>query len=284
MHPEAVDAFRVIREWRGTVARSLRSLVLLIQHTGSPQHLLDHVRRLSRWFLRAAQPSREDAVGVGLPRIEVPAWWRLAGESEGAYEQWAASLPDNWRGLSMPELQAVADTMERTGWVLAWVPREEIVRDLIAARDREQAQSRLLSRQGDVLDDLKRCLGDVRDPSLTQVALALHQGVWVYEDGYSFPAQAIAAVVLTSLISQQLDTMDGDGSPLLTFRRNALLRAGGTALNSYWPSPNDPVPSLFNPYATAHRFDLTHFHEANSLAGLTLGVSFLRDLQAVAGT
>ena len=70
-------------------------------------------------------------------------------------------------------------------------------------------------------------------------------------------------------------------SPLLTFRRNSLLRAGGTALNSYWPSAKDPVPSLFNPYATAHRFDLTHFNQANALAGLMLGVSFVRDLQAV---
>jgi hypothetical protein len=44
----------------------------------------------------------------------------------------------------------------------------------------------------------------------------------------------------------------------------------------YWPRPGDPVPSLFHPYATAHRFDLTHFNQTNALAGLMLGVSFPR--------
>jgi hypothetical protein len=275
-----------IREMQAFVTRTLQSVRVAIQHAGPYQQVGDVVQRLNRWVLRTGapltgqEPEQAAEAEFGLPPIEVPAWWRLLEQFEGAYEQWAESLPHNWRNLAMPELEAVARTMESTGWVLAWVPREDVLRELIDAQDRRDAIGRLLTHQDDVLDDLKKELGEVTDASLTDPSVALHQGVRSYEWGHAFPAQAIAAIVLTSLITQQLEANDVEASPLLTFRRNSLLRAGGTALNSYWPSPEDPVPSLFNPYATAHRFDLTHFNQTNALAGLMLGVSFLRDLQA----
>lgn len=280
------DALRPVREMQAFLTRSVLSAVRAIRDA-APQHLLaDAIRRLNRWVVRVSGQTREEAqeppTTVGFPRVEVPAWWRLLEEFEGAYDQWAEALPDNWRNLSMTELEAVGRTMETTGWVLAWVPREQILVELIDSPDRRDAVGRLLTNQDLVLDDLSKGLGEVTDPSLADLSVALHQGVRSYQWGYFFPAQAIAAVVLTALVNQQLEITDPGGSPLLAFRRNSLLRAGGTALNSYWPSPGDPLPSLFNPYATAHRFDLTHFNQANALAGLMLGVSFLRDLQAVA--
>jgi hypothetical protein len=280
------DALRPLREMQALLARSVLSAVQVIRDA-APQHLLaDAIRRLNGWMARVSGHTREEAqeppARVGFPRVEVPAWWRLLEEFEGAYDQWAEALPDNWRNLSMTELEAVGRTMESTGWVLAWVPREQILVELIDSPDRRDAVSRLLTNQDHVLDDLNKGLGEVTDPSLADLSVALHQGVRSYQWGYFFPAQAIAAVVLTSLVKQQLETTEPGGSPLLAFRRNSLLRAGGTALNSYWPNPEDPLPSLFNPYATAHRLDLTHFNQANALGGLMLGVSFLRDLQAVA--
>jgi hypothetical protein len=279
-----IDPLRPIREMQQFLARSARSLLQVIQHTGPPQLLADQLRRLIRYVARADGQAQHPApqIRFDFPRIEVPAWWRLLEEFEGAYDQWAESLPDNWRNLSMRELEALARTMEYTGWVLAWVPREEILRELIASPDRRDANGRLLRYQHDVVDDLDKALGEVTDSSLADLSVGLHQGVRSYGWGYIFPAQAIAAVVLTSLIKQQLEAGDPGVSPLLTFRRNSLLRAGGTALNSYWPRPGDPLPSLFHPYTTAHRFDLTNFNQSNALAGLMLGVSFLRDLQAVA--
>jgi hypothetical protein len=289
-----MHALRPFRELQELVSRSLRSLLHVVHHAGPQHHVADVVRGVHRWLLRVTGDAQNAAPPFGVPRVEVPAWWRFVDDLDRFDDHWVAWLPDNWRGLSMPELRAVADTMERTGWVLAWVPRDEILLDLIDAPDRQAANSRLLTHQDDVLDDLKKELGEVTDSSLADMSFALQQGVRSYEGGLSFPAQALVAVVLTSVIKQQLDRPDLAGvgerstvidvgeSPLLTFRRNSLLRAGGTALNSYWPRPGDPVPSLFHPYATAHHFDLTHFTQANALAGLVLGVSFLRDLQAVA--
>jgi hypothetical protein len=270
-----------------------RSLLLMIQRA-APHQLVDRALCVQRRLVEIVAPAETPAPPFGLPRIDVPAWWRFVDDLDRFDDPWVEWLPDNWRGLSMPELRAVADTMERTGWVLAWVPRDEILLDLIEAPDRRAANSRLLTHQDDVLDDLRKELGEVTAASLADLSFALQQGVRSYEGGMSFPAQAMVAVALTSVIKHQLDTPNLAGvgetshavgageSPLLTFRRNSLLRAGGTALNSFWPRPGDPVPSLFNPYATAHHFDLTHFTQANALAGLVLAVSFLRDLQAVA--
>lgn len=276
------DPMRAMREMQEFVARSLRSLVHLIQHIAPRQQVTDQAHRLNRWVLGIAGQAQAPASQFGLPRIKVPAWWRLVEEFENVHEQWTESLPDNWRTLSMTELRAVADTMELTGWVLAWVPRDEILRELIGSSNRPDAHGRLLTCQDDVLDDLQKSLVEVTDASLAELSIALQQAIRAYEVGSSFPAQALVAVVLTSLISQQLGEPTPVESPLLAFRRNSLLRSGGTALNNYWPRPGDPVPSLFNPYATAHRFDLTHFTQANALAGLMLGVSFVRDLQAAA--
>jgi hypothetical protein len=276
------EPLRTFREMQDLVARSFRSLLHLIQHVGPGQHVANQARRLNEWMLRIAGQDHAPASRFGLPRIDVPAWWRLVEEFETVHEQWTESLPDNWRSLSMTELRAVADTMELTGWVLAWVPRAEVLRELIRSTDRPDAHSRLLACQDDVLDDLQKCLIEVTDPSLGDLSIALQQAIRAYEVGSSFPAQALVAVVLTSLISQELEDPKPAESPLLAFRRNSLLRAGGTALNNYWPRPGDPVPSLFNPYVMAHRFDLTHFTQANALASLILGVSFVRDLQAAA--
>jgi hypothetical protein len=290
----AIDPPWPVHDIQELVARSLRSLLHLVQRAAPHHQLADHVRGVHRRLLDFAAPGAAPTSRFGVPRVEVPAWWRFVDDLDRFDDEWAEWLPDNWRGLSMIELRAVADTMERTGWVLAWVPRNEILLDLIEASDRRAANSRLLTHQDDVLDDLKKELGEVTDASLADLCFALQQGVRSYEGGLSFPAQALVAVVLTSVIKHQLDTSnltgvgeksqisDSGESPLLTFRRNSLLRAGGTALNSYWPRPGDPVPSLFNPYATARHFDLTHFTQANALAGLVLAVSFLRDLQAVA--
>jgi hypothetical protein len=276
------DPLRTIREMPELVARSFRSLLHLIQQFAPRQHVTDQARRLNRWVLGVAGQPQAPASQFGMPRIQVPAWRRLVEEFESVQGQWTDSLPDNWRTLSMTELRAVADTMELTGWVLAWVPREEILRHLLRSLDRPDAHNRLLTCQDDVLDDLQKSLVEVTDPSLADLSIALQQAIRAYEVGSSFPAQALVAVVLTSLISQQLEAPSPRESPLLAFRRNSLLRAGGTALNNFWPRPGDPVPSLFNPYATAHRFDLTHFTQTNALAGLMLGVSFVRDLQAAA--
>jgi hypothetical protein len=279
------DPLWPVREMQDLLARSLRSLVHLIQRAAPRHQLADQIRCLHRRLLGFGARPEAPASPFGLPHIEVPAWWRFVDDLDRFDAEWVEWLPDNWRGLSLTELRAVADTMERTGWVLAWVPREEVLLDLIEAPDVRASNSRLLTHQDDVLDDLKKGLGEITDGSLAELSFALQQAIRSYEGGLSFPAQALVAVVLTSLIRQQLDTpqaIDPGEAPLLTFRRNSLLRAGGTALNSYWPRPGDPVPSLFNPYATARYFDLTHFTQANALAGLVLAVSFLRDLQAVA--
>src|SRR5262249_25788515 len=140
---------RLLRDMQARVARPLLSLAHLIQHSG-PQHLLaDALRRLNAWMMRvsgtAQELAEEPTPRIGFPRIEVPAWWRLMEEFEGAYDQWAELLPDNWRNLSMRELEAVGRTMESTGWVLAWVPREEILVELIDSPDRRDAIGRLLA-------------------------------------------------------------------------------------------------------------------------------------------
>ena len=218
-----------IREMQAFVTRTLQSVRGAIQHAGPYQQVVDVIQRLNHWVQRASPPAPEDESvqptesQFGISQIEVPAWWRLLEQFEGAYEQWAESLPHNWRNLAMPELEAVARTMESTGWVLAWVPREDVLRELIDAQDRRDAIGRLLTHQDHVLDDLKKELGEVTDASLTDPSVALHQGVRSYEWGHAFPAQAIAAVVLTSLIGQQLEANDVERSPLLSFRRNSLL-------------------------------------------------------------
>ncbi len=220
-----------LREMQAFLTRSLLSLVDRIQHTELQHQLTEQVRRVNRWVLRIAGQGQVPAPQSGFPRVDVPAWWRLLEEFEGAYDQWAETLPHNWGRLSLTELEAVARTMERTGWVLAWVPRDDVLRELIDSPDQRAANGRLLAHQEVVVDDLRKGLGEVTDPSLADLSVALLQGVRSHEWGHSFPAQAIAAVVLTALIKQQLDAGDGADSPLLTYRRNSLLRAGGTALN-----------------------------------------------------
>lgn len=85
-------------------------------------------------------------------------------------EHFRASLPDNWKGFeSARQIGEIFDVMESTGWCLAWVPREEIVRAILA-EDADGRSRALLAHWNEVVADIqeltsKSCWKGFKRPS-----------------------------------------------------------------------------------------------------------------------
>lgn len=232
---------------------------------------------------RAVGEQQNKLLRLRLPKIELPDVSALAKLGKA----WRESLPGNWHDLPISDFDKLTATANMTGWSLTWVPRREVLSDLLSAADVTAAERILLDHADDVLADIRAVLPAVQSPILVDQRDAVLQGVDAYDAGAPHPAQAMAATVITTVIEQHFghslgtarqkwDGLDPDEEPLLSYRRSLLLRSLGGALQNF--RGNDPVPNRFNRHATVHRFDLKQYRTVNALAGLMLATSLLREL------
>jgi hypothetical protein len=208
-------------------------------------------------------------------------------------ETWERSLPDNWRDLEFAEIQLVAEFMEDTGWALVWAPRAEVVRSLVnsAASERERI---LLEHSDMVLDDLEAITEAAAvDPALEHLADANREAIDAYRAGHTRAAQALAGVVFTATFHvilgfksfkagrAELDKIDPQEAAVGTFRRSCVLRVARTAIDAYFGSAGEPVPTRFNRHASAHRVPVEQFTPINALGALMLTSSLIREFASL---
>lgn len=103
-----------------------------------------------------------------LPRF--PAWKDWADSFE-------RSLPANWRELDPVEVDRVAGLMADVGLCLAWVPRAELIRALLAAPDHEARCQILVANTNEILADLEAVLLEVESEELAPIANAAEEAI-----------------------------------------------------------------------------------------------------------
>lgn len=106
-------------------------------------------------------------------------------------------MPRNWAELETGDVFKVIDLVRITGCCIVWVPRAEIVRELLDA-EAEDANSILMNRIDDVLVDCLAALNEVTSPELQPETEGAADAVRAYQDGHTRPAQAMASSVFTS--------------------------------------------------------------------------------------
>ncbi len=125
---------------------------------------------------------------------------RLQEATAGIVEQFKAALPANWRELEPEEVEQAVELMKTEGWGLAWVPREEILRLLLAAVTHEERCAVLIEHREQIIEDVEQALGKVEREDMLYLAGAGEKAIAGYRDGYPELAQTYAAAAIGEVI------------------------------------------------------------------------------------
>jgi len=166
-------------------------------------------------------------------------------------------LPPNLR--SVGDLDDVATLALNEGLPLAWVPRPEILDELVNAPTRENRNRILDSHADDIMDDCDAVLADIVHEWADQCRLAAR----TFRLGLEAPAQSHAGNIVDSIIyavlgktgredAKQRAQEDYDDLPIHVAVENLVLRPLFLGFIKWFPGGSDPIPDHFARHTTAH--------------------------------
>jgi hypothetical protein len=125
---------------------------------------------------------------------------QLARFNQDWIERLKRSYPANWRDLTREEIDQAVKLMVDPGLALAWVPRVEILRELLAAEGDEARTAVLEARSADIVTDVECVFGEVTVPELAMTIAYAKKAVAAHKDGHTEAALALAAATLSNIV------------------------------------------------------------------------------------
>jgi|HubBroStandDraft_6_1064221.scaffolds.fasta_scaffold460506_1 hypothetical protein len=206
-------------------------------------------------------------------------------------------LPTNWRDKPSLSLDLALQVING-GIPLIWVPRAAIVNELLYVLNPEDRLGILEENTRGISQDCLAVLSEITDPELGELVPMASEAVRALENGYPWPAQALAGNVLDTWIHDAVrrgtfGTIQprglypqvrgkiepvSDDTTLEFFREVCALAPVAVALTQFIPG-YDPVPVRFNRHATAHRVGHEQYSLANAVIGVMLVSSVLREAE-----
>lgn len=209
---------------------------------------------------------------------------------EGVLERWNRALPPNWPADRWRE---AFDLVRDTNWALVWVPRTEIVCELIDASTAADRDRVLLERADDIADDCTAHLQNITATSYEELARFALEASAAFRGGHAAAGQALAAGIVTTVIQHNLgyDRLADAALALAVDPANVAFDAMRIALitscvpdtlSSFWPG--DPVPTSFNRHASSHRVSNEQYTRRNAVVSLIMVSALLRELHDLEAT
>jgi hypothetical protein len=255
-------------------ARRLRPLEDLVDSVLAPLRPLAEAASATSARLGAWYTEHEDAIAETLQTF--------------TFIGVAATRPKNWQELQTSELLRLHQIAFADQMSLVWVPRTEIVRELLKSADRDQRRLVLVARRGEILDDCEVAIAadpKVDSPVYAEVCRLAMKSVVAARDGHDEAAQALAGSVLSAVIHEMLgfnsqgaareqfkETCSEADLRLFMLRETVLF--GATA--RVFANTSDGLPG-FNRHATAHG-RLDSFDCADMLEAVMLISAWLREI------
>jgi hypothetical protein len=223
----------------------------------------------------------------------------MAGTMAGPLSRLAGAVPENWRDIPYPCLEAALELMN-DGMPLIWVPRSSVVAKLMQASRAAGRAEVLAEARQDVADDCDAVLADVTAPHLAPLAVMAAEAVRTLRDGYCAGAQALATDVFDTWLRlmvrrsilfdpppkrigfypnviRQIEPVSGD-LPIIHLRPAGALAPVLLALARFFPG--DQALTHFARHATVHAAIPEHYTDANAVVAVMLMTSALRQAQA----
>lgn len=212
-------------------------------------------------------------------------------------EQIRERLPPNWP-TDLDEDRACAIIQEE-GIPLVWVPRSNIVTELVDAADWASRVAILLAHQDELVEDCRTVLGDIHHKTLLRQLPLAERAVDAFAGGHGEAVQALAVVLTESIVSWAIEVdssdvkkegsrykairkevlFDPDLVPLFVLRLRAALAPIGTFYTAWYASSGTPPPEKLSRHVTVHQADPGHYTAGNAVVAVLLLVSVMRAVQ-----
>lgn len=198
------------------------------------------------------------------------------------------NLPHNWPPDI--DLDVVTTVIRDDGLPLVYVPRTEIVAELLAAQDRSSRVGILISHTNEVIEDCRAALDEVTHPSISsQLPLAV-KALDAFEGGHYEAAQALAVVITETAVTQFFSGKKYDAIKkevnfdpkhvyITKVRVQAALAPIGAFFTTWYPSSGLPAPEALSRHVSVHQADDKHYSRGNATVAVLLVSSVLRALQ-----
>jgi hypothetical protein len=239
---------------------------------------------------------------VRSPAVVMESVAQIHHEAQRISERFGSALvgyyPPNWWSVAQLDDDA-AMTIMQEGIPLAWVPRAAVVADLIAAPDPAARDAILVAKAPEVVADCRRCLAEVVDGDLQDLAALTGDALRALEQASPTAAQALAANVFDTLLRDMRHRgtlfsgsprwfkyrhVTGGITPVSeetlvgVYRATCVLTPVLKALAEF-NVETDPAPGRFTRHATAHRAGSIQYTPANAVIAIMLTTSLLREAQ-----
>ena len=235
-----------------------------------------------------------------LPKIEpldlLPGLRPLMAEVAKAFapliDRIRESLPPNWPPDI--DLDALMTAIRDDGLPLVWVPRAEVVSNLLAAPDRTERVQVLISHANEVIKDCRATLSEVTHSSLSGQRSLAEKALAAFENGHYEAAQALAVVVTETAVTHFFQgkkyadikkevNFDPERVYITQLRVQAALAPIGVFFTAWYPSSGAPAPEALSRHVSVHQADEKHYSRGNAIAAVMLVISVLRALQELQG-
>ncbi len=220
-----------------------------------------------------------------VPRLTLPPTVRVPG-IEKFLEGIARRFPANWPD-DRPDLEVVAQIVENDGIPLAYVPRAEVVVELVDAADRDARLEVLLERTPTILDDCDNTLDVALRSEVEGQRGLLQRAVAALRGGHSEAAQALAVNVCDTLITAHIAGKhptarsrcglgDLDEAFRIDWLRIELALAPVVNLLTEWNAlSGKPRPAALSRHVTIHGAHRDHYTPANAIIAVMVATGLM---------
>jgi hypothetical protein len=196
-------------------------------------------------------------------------------------------MPPNWAGKV--RIRDARTVVQNDGIPLVWVPRSEIILEMISATGRAERIDVLIAGVEQVADDCHKVLADVQHPLIVDQARLAIRAVEALVAGHFESAQALAVVVTETAVANVLGAnydkvrkrvfFDPGKTTVSELRLRLALAPIGQFYTSWHPDSGTPQPESLNRHVSVHQADPTHYTMGNATVAAMLVASVLRALQ-----
>ena len=205
------------------------------------------------------------------------------------------ATPPNWPEDHDLQLGRLMELASRSGVPLVWIPRAEVVTELVESTDPHDV---LLHRSPDILEDCRQAVLDSDTMALQPAATMVVEAMDSLQDGRAMVAQAGAAVACEILWktgyqdqdSRHFQTVyesirkDPAAAPMRFLRGALLTMSGLSSWSTFYADRGDPIPEVFNRHGTVHTLSPLQYKPTNALLGVMLASGLLRETHEINST
>lgn len=273
------------------VGRGLQRVFETLRYSRPAGQALEAVQQ----FARLRTPGLDAMVEqvrrqVAVPLLQSPQWQQAMARLRASLGR---SWPDNWDDLSAHDIGAVMTIAQDEGVPLVWVPRGELVAQMLAAPDAAARRALLEAHVDEIVADCAAVVAAVDHPRLREHQDRLAQAVAAHQAGLHAAGQALAAVVVTALLqwvyghrelkkvrTSPMRVKDEDDQLLRDLKVAVLIEAAVPATAGGMDQlSDDQLPDRFNRHATLHRVADRAYTLPNAMSALMLATGLLAEAQ-----